>query len=201
MSKSHALASFALLAAFFAAPVQAGDVALTSNGQWYEFDVSSDLAQNFGVGWIDMNDAYAPLTFTFSIGAGSAGLLTVVDAGFAGDTYRINNNGNPIGFGATSAVARVAYDPNATAIADFDVALANPAFSQGAFAVGAGTYRISGLLDQSVTLDGSPLNSTFGGIRLTTTTTPVTPIPEPSTVALMLAGFGFVALFSRRRGR
>lgn len=196
MFTRHVLAALAL-SATFSAPALAGDVALAANGQWQEFSVDSFLAQDFGIGWVDANDAYSPLAFTFTIGSGATGVLTVVDAGFAGDTFRVTNFGSEAGFGATSAVPAAVYDPIAPSIADFDLALADASFSRSAFMLGAGTYRISGSLAQSVTFDGSPLNATIGGIRLTT----VTPVPEPATSAMLVAGLGLLALLGRRRSR
>lgn len=196
MVNRDVLFALALFAAF-TMPARAGDVALTPDGQWKEFLVDRDLAQNFGVGWVDANDAYSALAFTFTIGAGSTGVLTVVDAGFAGDTYRITNFGTETGFGSTSRVPTAAYDPSGAAIVDFDLALAAPSFSRGVFSFGAGSYRISGSLDQSVAFEGLPLNATIGGIRLTT----VTPIPEPATGAMLAAGLGLVAALVRRRRR
>jgi hypothetical protein len=77
---------------------------------------------------------------------------------------------------------------------DFDAALANASFSSGTFELKAGTYRIGGMLDQSVSFDGVPLNSTVGALKLA-----VAPVPEPSTWAAMCAGLGLLAFMSRRR--
>ena len=74
---------------------------------------------------------------------------------------------------------------------DYDAALANPAYSNGVFILGAGTYSISGALLQSV--DGD-LDSTIGGVRLS-----VSAIPEPTSGALMIAGLAAVAALARRR--
>ena len=57
-----------------------------------------------------------------------------------------------------------------------------------------GNYSISGTLDRSVLLDtGEPLNATSGAIRLTA-------VPEPGSLALLLAGFGLLWYRARRRG-
>ena len=176
-------------AAVIAAPAHATSVALAADGGWNEFNVDSFLAQDFGNGWIDEDYAGddSALSFTFTIAKGMHGTLTVVDAGFAGDTFAITNFGNALG--STSSVA--AGTSSGSTEFDFDKALANPAYSDGVFTLGAGTYSISGSLLQSV--DGD-LDSTNGAVRLS-----VSAIPEPSTSALMLGGFAGLALLARRR--
>ena len=204
MFKIHFIAACTLLAAAFAAPAHATAVALTTDatqaayGAWNAFNVSDSDATDFGIGWIDNANTNSagfgsPLSFTFTLTAAQVGTLTVVDAGFAGDTYQVTNLGSVLGM--TSTVAPATY-PNVTnAGIDFDAAYANPAFSHSVFTLGAGTYSISGALAQSVVAaDGSPLNASVGAVSLT-----VAPIPEPSTYAMLLAGLGFVGLLARRR--
>jgi hypothetical protein len=188
MSK-HLMAMAIAAAAVIAAPAQATSVALAADGGWNEFNVDSLLALDGGKGWIDEDYAGddSALNFTFTIAKGSVGTLTVVDAGFAGDTFSITNFGDSIG--ATSGVAP------GTSAADtefsFDAALANPAYSNGVFTLGAGTYSIGGSLLQSV--DGD-LDSTNGAVRLS-----VSAIPEPSETVLMFGGLAALALLARRR--
>jgi hypothetical protein len=177
-------------AAVIAAPAHATSVALAADGGWNEFDVDSFLAQDFGNGWIDESNGSA-LNFTFTIAQGSVGTLTIVDAGFAGDTFTVTNGGTLLG--ATSAVPVGNVDGSLEF--DFDAALANPAYSQGVFKLGAGTYSIGGSLLQSVLDDsGAALDATNGAVRLS-----VSAIPEPSSSALMLGGFAALALLARRR--
>jgi len=188
----------------FAMPAHATEVALVTDvsqagyGAWQQFNVSDIDSRSFGVEWIDnanTNDSGfgTALAFTFTIDAGVTGTLTVLDTGFAGDKFKITNFGSH--FGATSPVPLAFYDGNTPSVADFDTALADPMFSRGTFVFGAGRYRISGELDQSVMLDtATPLNSTSGGLRLT-----VAPVPEPSTLALLAAGLGVLLQLARRR--
>jgi hypothetical protein len=183
-----------LLAAVIAAATitpaaHATTVALAGDGSWNAFDVDSFLAQDFGNGWID--DSGAALAFTFTIAAGRHGTLTVVDAGFAGDTFAITSNGSPLG--TTSAVP--VGDVNGGLEFDFDAALANPAYSHGTFTLGAGTYTIGGSLLQSV-LDenGAALDATNGALRLS-----VSAVPEPANTALLFAGAAVLGLLARRR--
>lgn len=203
MYKPHAFALCALFAAL-AAPAHATDVALATSGAqagygaWQQFNVSDIDSRSFGVEWIDNANSNDPgfgtvLGFTFTIESGSTGTLTVVDAGFAGDTFKLTNFGSL--FGGTSAVPSALYDDNTPSVGDFDIALADASFSRGSYVLGAGTYRISGELDQSVMLDAATsLNSTSGGLRLT-----VAAVPEPSSLALLAAGLGVIGTLARRR--
>lgn len=178
-------------AAACAAPAHATSVALAADGAWNEFTVDDQAAPGFGTQWIDFNDG-SPLTFDFTIAAGSVGTLTIVDAGFAGDTFHVTDFGAALG--ETSGVAT-----GTTAgpvVFDFDQALADPTFSRGVFQLAAGTYRIGGLLAQSVLDDGLPLDSTNGAVRLQVAAV----VPEPMNAALLLAGAGLVAGGLRRRG-
>ena len=188
MSKQLMALAFAA-AAVLAAPAEATSVALPANGSWNEFNVDSMIAADFGNGWIDESDGSA-LSFTFTVGAGQVGKLTVVDAGFAGDTFSITNFGTLLG--ATSGVATGTTD--GPTLLDFDAALADPAYSHGVFTFGAGTYSIGGALLQSVQDGGVDLDATNGAVRLS-----ISAIPEPSSPLLMLGGLAAVALLARRR--
>jgi len=189
MNKQLMAAALAAAAAVTAAPAHASSVALPADGSWHEFDVDSMLSPDGGNGWID--EVYtgddSALSFTFTIAAGDRGTLTVVDTGFAGDTFTITNGGAVLG---TTSSVPAGTSAGAT-VFDYDAALANPAYSNGVFILGAGTYSISGALLQSV--DGD-LDSTLGGVRLS-----VSPIPEPTNPALMIAGLAAVAALARRR--
>jgi hypothetical protein len=176
-------------AAVIATPAHATSVALAADGSWNEFDVDAMLSSDGGNGWID--EAYAgddsALTFTFTIAAGNHGTLTIVDTGFAGDTFTITNSGAFLG--TTSSVA--AGTSAGALVFDANDALANPAYSNGVFTLGAGTYSIGGALLQSV--DGD-LDATSGAVRLS-----VSAIPEPANAALMIAGLAAIAALARRR--
>ena len=186
----HMTAAVLAAAAVIAAPAHATTVALPADGSWNEFTVDNSVAPAYGNGWIDFADG-SPLSFSFTIAAGSVGTLTVVDAGFAGDTFAITNFGTVIG--DTSSVPTGTIE--GSSVTDFDAALANPAYSQGVFTLGAGTYSISGWLLQSVLDDtGAALDSTYGGLRLS-----VSVVPEPTGAALLLGGLAALALVARRR--
>jgi len=182
------------------APAQATTVSLNADGQWNAFNVSDIDSQSFGVEWIDNANSLSPgfgspLLFNFSIGAGYRGLLTVVDAGFAGDTFHVTNLGAWLG--DTSAVPVHDYASAPDAGTHFDAALGQPQFSRAVFTLGAGSYSIGGALAQSVLADGLPLNATVGALRLTIE--PASPVPEPSTTLSFVAGLGLFAFGALRR--
>lgn len=162
--------------------------ALPGDGSWVAFDVDALSAASGGLEWIDIGTG-AALSFDFAIAAGAVGTLTVVDAGFAGDRFQVYD-GNAL-LGATSA-AQDSF-PDSLGL-DFDAALADARYSRGSWTLGPGTYSISGLLLDSVVVDGVPLDATVGGIRLS-----VSPIPEPAPLTMLVAGLALVA-FARRRG-
>ncbi|WP_077034502.1 PEP-CTERM sorting domain-containing protein [Pelomonas sp. KK5] len=167
-------------------------VALPSDGSWQEFTVDNFVGPSFGTQWIDFADG-SPLSFQFTVPTGFVAQLTVVDAGFAGDTFTVSNGGAVIG--TTSAVA--AGTTAGSVVFDFDEALANPAYSRGTFTLAAGSYSIGGALLQSVVDDGGlALNATNGALKLS-----VTAVPEPASFALLLAGLGVVGLLARRAPR
>lgn len=168
---------------------------LSADGSWQTFDVDSLTALSGSNEWIDINNDGKPLNFTFTVGSGNVGVLTVVDTAFAGDTFNVYNNGSLLG--VTSSVPVVYYDSNPTAVSDPAAALNDLSFSRASFNLGPGSYSISGSLDQSVLLDsgGSRLNATSGGISLTVSA----PVPEPETYAMLLAGLGLLGIVARRR--
>jgi hypothetical protein len=162
----------------------AASVAVTQFDQWYQFDVDAGLAASGTPVWIDNSNGSA-LSFTFTVGDRT--VLSVVDAGFAGDTFNLFLNGG--GAIATSAVPVVAYESNPSLEFDFDAAFANPAYSSLQLVLDAGTYTLTGIVDQSVTLGGSALNATFGAVRLS--------VPEPGSLGMSLLAilllFGSIA--------
>jgi hypothetical protein len=179
--------TLALLAAAIA-PAHATIVDLQADGQWNSFVVDNLVAPSFGNGWVDYTDGSA-LSFSFTIAAGQVGTLTIVDSVFAGDIYAITNNGSLLG--STSSVA--VGDLNGPIVFDYASALADSSFSRGVFTLAAGTYNIGGYMTQSVLDNGAPLYASEGGISLS-----VTPVPEPESYALLLAGLGLTTVVTRR---
>ena len=175
------------LALCAAGVVHATTTPLAANGQWHEFDVDDVQAQSGGVEWIDYSDG-SMLSFSFTVTAPVE--LRVVDAGFAGDTFNVTVNGSSQ---LTSAVPVAAYSPTQPAVTNFDAAWADTSFSRGSWLFTApGTYTVTGVLVQSVTNGGAPLNSTLGAVMLAA-------VPEPGTWALLLAGLAVLSVAARRR--
>jgi hypothetical protein len=173
-----------VLALAGALPAQATTVAIAPDRTWHAFDVSDVLSNDMGVEWFDINNGEA-LSFTIDVAAGQAVMLTVVDAGYAGDRFQVFDNDAPIGL--TSAI-----DPNGNGLnvdLNFDWALDSRQFSYGFFVLGEGSHTITGLLSQS-SLDA--LNSTVGAIS-------AAPVPLPASVLLLFSGGGLMSLFTRRR--
>jgi hypothetical protein len=167
----------------FALNVQAGSVALPADGQWHAFDVDEITANSGGLEWIDLDNETLSFDFTLA----SAGILTVVDAGFGGDRFRVFDNG--VLLGETTA----GNNTYPTGTTDFDAAYADVNFSRAVFNLAPGAHSITGLLSQSA-LDGvgDPINATLGAVRLSA-------VPIPAAWVLLLGAGGLLARFTRRR--
>ncbi len=139
---------------------------------------------------------FQALSFTFTVA--DKAILKLVDAYTAGDTYNlsITSASGTTAYTSSSVAARDLNDAVLPSFNDsFDGAFADSAnFSQLTLTLGAGTYTVTGALLQSVTVDGFALNSTAGGLS-------VTAVPEPTSLALVLAAAGVVGVVSRRRAR
>ncbi|HTU58892.1 MAG TPA: hypothetical protein VMF89_10675 [Polyangiales bacterium] len=175
-----------MLALGAALPAHATTVSLSPDASWHAFDVSDVLSADQGLGWFDISSFTGEaLQFTINVPTNQTVLLTVTDAGFAGDRFEIFDNG--LSLGLTSAVP--ADGAGLDVGLDFAAALANPSFSSGFFYLGAGSHTITGFLSQSA---ADVLNSTVGAIS-------ATPVPLPASVLLLFSGGGLMSLFARRR--
>ncbi|WP_424196215.1 PEP-CTERM sorting domain-containing protein [Ampullimonas aquatilis] len=182
------------VAMFTALLSQAHATLITTDGSWNQFDVDDLTAQSGGVEWIHINDG-TQLNYQFTIANGFQGKLTVVDAVFAGDTFKVFN-GNTL-LGTTSPVTATNYEQNPLNLGyDFDAALANSQFSKATYILTAGTYDIHGMLDQSVLLGGTPLNSTSGALKVE-----VAAVPVPSTLLSLISGLALIGCGIRRRNK
>jgi PEP-CTERM motif len=163
-------------------------VPLVADGQWNIFDVDELSAASGDLGWIDIFNGGAPLSFEFDIAAGYFGTLTVVDGGFAGDRFTVKDGDTTLGMTSTSVS-----NTDVNIGLDFDAALADTAYSRASFTLAAGSHSIKGWLSQSALFDGAPLNATVGALRLE-----VSAVPEPSALAMLLAGVGVLGFVARR---
>lgn len=199
LRSSFVAASFA----FSAIAAQAATVIpVTQDGSWYAFTVDALSAQSGGVEWIDSDydlsggaGDFKALSFTFTVA--DKAILKLVDIYGAGDTYNlaITSASGTSAYTSSSVTARDLNDAVLPFNASFDGAFADSAnFSQLTLTLGAGTYTVTGSLLQSVTDGGLALNSTAGGLS-------VTAVPEPTSLALVLAAAGVVGVVSRRRAR
>ena len=158
------------------------------DSSWHQLDVAPDFALSGGFEWIDAATNEA-LSFTFT--NATSILLTIVDGGFAGDRFEVFDGSASLGL---TSLAGNSF-PNSVGV-DFDTALTNSAYSFATFLLAPGTHTISGRLTTSALLDdGTPLNSTVGGLRLTPT-----PVPLPASALFLMSGTGLLAFLRRRRG-
>jgi hypothetical protein len=174
-----------LAATAFASSAQATPVSINVDGSWNVFDVDDFTSASGGLEWIDIVDG-AELSFSFTTTTDA--WLTVVDAGFAGDTFRIFDNGIQIG------VTGPATENYPVSIGlDFDAALASGNYSYGMYLLAAGDHVISGELLDSAHAAGIALNATVGGLN-------VAPVPLPGGLLLLLSGGGLLGAIRRRGG-
>lgn len=177
---------FAMAALALAAALPAHASSLPTNGNWVEFSVDANLPP-YSLDWLDQ---FGDKNFEFVIPVGFKGTLTVVDTGFSGDRFTVMNGATLLG--QTSVATQG--DINGAIEFDPETALSNADYSRGVFTLAAGQYSIRGWLSQSA-LDGSkPLNATIGGIKLE-----VSPVPEPASLATLLAGLYLLSVFMARR--
>lgn len=193
LRKTHLIVSLAVFAsACVALPSHAKDIGLIAGFGWNTFDVDRN-AVGTSV-WADIaNNSFEKLFFTFTVDTGFTASLTVLDGAFAGNTFAVFNGSTLLG--NTSAVA-VVDQAAASFSSSYDSALLDAAYSRGVFAFGAGTYRINGELLQAGLDTGVPVFATEAALSLT-----VSPVPEPSSFATLLAGLLMAAFVLRRKDR
>jgi hypothetical protein len=172
----------AVLALALSAVQANADVVNITDDQWHAFDVDELVSGANGLKWISLDGS--ALSFTLSLA--TPAYLTVLDGGFAGDQFRVFDNGTELGL--TSAPG-TSY-PLSHGL-DFDAALADTSWSRAVFFLGAGNHSITGLLTASA-LDefGDAINATVGAVR-------VAPVPLPAALLLFLSGSGLLGLFRK----
>lgn len=189
LSLRSSLLAAALAAASLVA--QAGIVNLAADDQWNGFTVNPDASVSNGLEWIDANDSNSAsygsaLSFKFTIAQGMVGTFSVVDTSYAGDVFAIYDNGQFLGTTSLVSVPAGGY-ANAALEHDPELAFNNSAFSRGVFTLAEGAHSITGVLIPA------DLPFTDGSVKLTTS-----PVPEPSSVSLLLAALGIAFVASRR---
>ncbi len=176
------------LLAASALQVSATTVTISDN-EWHAFDVDDFTSNSSNVEWIDITNGSA-LNFTFTLI--SDAILRVVDGGWSGDRFQVNSNGLLLGF-TSPALNNTSVPALPPTQAGFDAAWTDTNFSKASFLLAAGTYNITGVLNESASFDGlSPLIATVGAVMLA-------PVPEPTNAILLLAGLGVIAARIRTR--
>jgi hypothetical protein len=184
MMLRHLAAASALALAALVPAAQAAS--LPADGSWTTVLMDDYLPPNTNA-WVELNAdgaGYTPSSYTVTIAAGFQGTLTVVDTAFAGDRFNVIDNGALLG----QTGAAVADTGLVTYIGNPDAALADSSYSRGVFTLGAGSHVITGALFES------PYSATTGAIKLD-----VSPVPEPATLATLLAGLSLLTVAIRRR--
>ena len=158
----------------------AGPIALTLDGAWFDFAVG-------GVGGVWLSPLNGdPITFTLT--SAYAFTLRLVDVGFAGDRVEVLSGGATV-LGTTDIVP---VDDTVFAFTPDEAFAAPGTWSQGTWLLGAGTYSFTGSATASPFGGGSWAISALADVTST--------IPEPGTWALVLiSGLALVAATPRRR--
>lgn len=131
--------------------------------------------QYFSFGNVGSSFSNQPFTFTLTESA----VLRVTDAYLSGDQFEVFGNGTSLGLTSTPTLG---FDLGG----DYDAAFASDNFSHGQWTLAAGTYSITGLTVLS------PYSSGGAAISLSA-------VPEPGSIALMLAGVAVLGARLKRR--
>ncbi len=159
-------------------------IQISADNQWHAFDVDELLSNSENLPWINLDGESIGFEFTLN----QAAYLSVVDAGFAGDSFTIYDNGELLGQTSTA----VNNYPDSIGL-DFDSAISNDNYSRGIYLLNPGVHNVYGILSQSALDDlQDPLNATVGAVRLTA-------VPLPAAFWLFSAGLTLTGLMSRRK--
>lgn len=164
------VAALAATAAFYAAPASAAVLAVDGGWTNFYFDETGTPIYDATSG---------DLSYTFEL-TGSA-TLKITDAYIVGDVFEFFLNG--VSLGATSAPG------SGPATSDPDVAYASGYYSRGTYALGAGSYTLTGIVTNS------PVDSGAGFLELESGAA----VPEPASWGMLIAGFGLIGSALRRR--
>ena len=171
MSVRKLLAGAAIAGSLFAANAQAATLAVDGGWSLFYFNAAGSSIYDPGTG---------NLSYDFVLG--DAATLKVTDAFIIGDVFEIFDNG-------VSLFTTGAFDLGGPNSSDADTAFAGTTYSHGFIVLGAGSHSITGIATVSPTGSGGAyIELAKGGA-----------VPEPSTWAMMIAGFGMVGYMARRR--
>jgi hypothetical protein len=149
---------------------------------------------SIGAGWSE-TDQTPPAFFWDGLGADNTGgaytfnaafpvMLSITDAGLAGDQFNVFDNGVQIG----STPDTGAPDPFSADVENPDAAFADASFSHGVFTLGAGNHAIT------IQATGDSLEAGKGYLR-------VDAVPDGGASAAMLAFCAAGVLWQRRQAR
>lgn len=141
-----------------------------------------------------MGDSFTGFTFgaagttfgSFDFTLTSAGTFQITDAFLDGDQFEIFINGTSQGLTSTPL------DDGQNIAGDYEAAFASSAFSHGSFALGPGTYSVTGVVAQNAA-------GTSGGGAAVRLLGSVAAVPEPATWAMMMVGFAAIGGSMRHR--
>ncbi len=174
-----------VLAATFAVGASAASSAPINLDTTYSFAFGGQGTDIFGTAGTAFTDCLnpacvpSPAGVSFEFTLAGTGTLTVLDLFESTDRFEIFNFGASLG--TTSAPT-----DGGTCGADFTCGLADPSYSRGIFALGPGSYSISGQQTEGIAGAGAFIVETGA-------------IPLPTTLPLLLAGLGGLALARRRQ--
>lgn len=162
-----------IAAAIAALSLNAHAVTAPTDGSWFEFDF--DAA---GSALYDLNTLDNSFSFTLA----QSGVLRAMDVGFSGDRFEIFANGLSLGLTSVPFAQGSGDEP----VFDITTVSTDNRFSKGSWNLAAGSYTITGV---------AALSPEGGGYGVMS----ITPVPEPESWAMLLAGLGMVGAIARRR--
>jgi hypothetical protein len=162
-----------------------------SVGTWYDFHftgINSPLTAGSAASTaVNPATTHAP-SGSWDFTLLNPGVLFVIDYFLPGDVFELFNG--PTSLGMTSPAGR-----SATCDNSISCAVANAAFSKGAFQLSAGTYSITGIVRSS------PHGSGAGAFQVSENPRQVSEVPIPAALPLLAGGLGLLGWIARRNRR
>ncbi len=170
-------------------PISSPSVINGTSGQWIGADTSSSwltLFQNPGVTLDPKTNGIYVFTTTFIVNAGYNPLTALISGQWASDNYsQMYLNGNLV---ASIANPRLTSSSDGMAYDMWSPFTINNYFVAG---INTLTFDVTNIAQST----GNPM-----GLRVEFTNSSISPVPEPKTYIMMLAGLGLIA-FTVRRNR